>query len=78
MILLSVGIDWFALLQVAIVTVVVTVVISGLMSLSNWFLTPAESSEFITAPRRFGGIAMICLVGLIVLFGLYLLIPYFH
>jgi len=72
------AIDWLALLQVAIVTIVAAVGISALMSLSNWALTPAEGLERPTRPRMVLGFAGITTMVLIVLGGLYLLIPYFH
>jgi len=72
------AIDWLALLQVTIVTIVAAVGISALMSLSNWALTPAEGLERPTRPRMVLGFAGIAMMVLIVLGGLYLLIPYFH
>jgi len=72
------AIDWMALLQVAGVTIAATVVISALMSLSNWCFTPAEGSDQPTLIRKTFGIALLGVMGLLVLFGLYLMIPYFH
>jgi len=71
-------VEWMALLQVTIVTVVATVVIASLMSLSNWCFTPAEGSDQPTAARKTIGIVILGVMGLLVLFGLYLMIPYFH
>jgi len=75
---LLLAVDWMALLQVAIVTIVATVVISAMMSLSNWCFTPAEGSDHPTLVRKTFGIVLLGLMGLLVIFGLYLMIPYFH
>ena len=75
---LLLAVDWMALLQVAIVTIIATVVISALMSLSNWCFTPTEGSDQPTAARKTFGIVVLGVMGLLVLFGLYLMIPYFH
>jgi hypothetical protein len=72
-----VAINWSALGQVAVVTVVVAVIIAALMSLSNWCLTPAEGAT-VTTPRKAVGYALMGVMALIVLGGLYLMIPYFH
>ena len=71
-------VNWLALLQVSIVTIVAAVIISTLMSLSNWYLTPVGSAESPTPVRRGIGIALLGAMGLVILFGLYLLIPYFR
>jgi len=75
---LLLAVDWMALLQVAVVTIIATVVISALMSLSNWCFTPVQGSEQPTAARKTFGIVVLGGMGLLVLFGLYLMIPYFH
>ena len=72
------SINWLALLQVAVVTVGAAVVIAALMSLSNYFFTPATGSVHPTAARKAVAITLIGVMGVIVLFGLYLMIPYFH
>jgi len=71
-------VEWMALLQVAGVTIAATVVIAALMSLSNWCFTPVEGSDHPTAVRKTFGIIVLGVMGLLVLFGLYLMIPYFH
>ena len=73
-----IAVNWIALLQVAGVTILAAGVISVLMSLSNWLMTPVVGAEHPTVARRALGVGSIVLVGLIVLFGLYLMIPYFH
>jgi len=75
---MAISINWMALLSVAVVTIVATVAIAALMSASNWALTPEEGLEQPTPARRVLGIALIGVIGAIVLFGLYLMIPYFH
>ncbi len=78
MISLGISIDWLALLQVTIVTIVAAAAIATLVSLSNWAFTPAGGAEQPTRSRKVLGIVFLGLVGLIILFGLYLMIPYFH
>jgi len=75
---LLMAIDWMALLQVAGVTIAATVVISALMSLSNWCFTPAEGSAQPTLVRKTFGFVVLGIMCGLVLFGLYLMIPYFH
>ncbi|MDR2895934.1 MAG: hypothetical protein LBV30_04725 [Propionibacteriaceae bacterium] len=75
---LAISIDWWALLQVAVVTVVASAAIATLMSLANWFFTPRGEADKPSRPREVAGSIMIGLTALIVLYGLYLLIPYFH
>ena len=72
------SINWGALLLVACVTIGATVAIASLMSLSNWCLTPAEGSEHPTVTRRSLGIILLIMQVGIILFGLYLMIPYFR
>jgi hypothetical protein len=73
-----VNIDWWALVQVSIVTIVGAMAIVSLMSLANWFLAPQDEAGSTVSWRRVGGYALIGLMGLIVAFGIYLLVPYFH
>jgi|GEM_PF-2437152 len=76
---LLLAIDWAALLKVAGVTILATVVIAGLMSLSNWFFTPAAGVEHVSRGRVAIGFILIGVMGLIILFGLYLMVaPRFH
>ena len=72
------AVDWLALLQVAVVTILAAVGISALMSLSNWALTPVDGLEHQTRPRLLLGYVCIGMMVLIVLGGLYLIIPYFR
>ncbi|MCL2483504.1 MAG: hypothetical protein FWF43_08860 [Propionibacteriaceae bacterium] len=72
------SINWMALLQVTVVTIFTAVVIAALMSLSNWFFTPVGAAEEVATSRKVIGFALLAVMGLIILFGLYLMIPYFH
>ncbi|MDR1387479.1 MAG: hypothetical protein LBJ44_07845 [Propionibacteriaceae bacterium] len=72
------GIDWWALVQVSVVTIVGAMAIVSLMSLANWLLVPPDGASQAVGWRRFSGYGVIGLMGLIVAFGIYLLVPYFH
>ncbi|MDR1078001.1 MAG: hypothetical protein LBL55_04990 [Propionibacteriaceae bacterium] len=72
------SIDWWALVQVSVVTIVGAMLIVSLMSLANWLLAPQGDAVPAVGWRRVGGYALIGLMGLIVAFGIYLLVPYFH
>ncbi|MDR0990791.1 MAG: hypothetical protein LBL92_05480 [Propionibacteriaceae bacterium] len=67
-------IDWIALLQVAIVTIVAAVAIVGLMSLANWLLGPVGAESPPSAGRRLTGQVLIVVMALIILGGLYLIV----
>ena len=71
-------VNWMALLQVAIVTILAAVIISTLMSLSNWFMTPVGTAETTTTLRKGIGFVLIAIMVIVVLIGLYLMIPYFR
>jgi hypothetical protein len=75
---LLIAINWIALLEVAAVTIGATVVIATLMSLANWCFTPAAGADNPTVARKTIGFLLIATIGVIVIFGLYLMIPYFH
>ena len=68
------AIDWFALLKVAIVSIVATSVIAALMSAANWLFTPTLEAEVVALPRRILGIVLLALTIGVILFGLYLMI----
>ncbi|AZZ40141.1 hypothetical protein [Acidipropionibacterium jensenii] len=75
------SIDWIALAQVAMVTVLAAVAIVGVVSGGALMLDRAKIREGNgdgTASLVMIGWSMIGLAGLVVLYGLYLLIPYFH
>ena len=71
-------IDWMALLQVSLVTVIAAVTIATLMALAIHFLSPVEGASQATTQRSAIGIGLIVLITLVVLFGIYLMVPYFH
>jgi hypothetical protein len=74
-------INWNALLLVAVTTVVAALAIVGIFSLGVAALTSggARTSGGRPAPvARLAGYACIGVSGLLVLYGLYLIIPQFH
>ncbi len=75
------SIDWISLAQVAVVTVVAAIAIVGVVSGGALMLDRAkvrQSGGDGAASLVMIGWGMIGLAGLVVLYGLYLLIPYFH
>jgi hypothetical protein len=73
-----VHVDWLALFKVSAVTIGAAVAIVGLMCLANWFLTPPDEAETAPRGRRLAGGFLIGVMGLIIIGGLVLIIPYFH
>ncbi|WP_257478267.1 hypothetical protein [Acidipropionibacterium jensenii] len=75
------SIDWISLAQVAIVTVLASIAIVGVVSGGAVALDKArvrhEGGDGATSLIMVGW-AAIGFAGLVVLYGLYLLIPYFH
>ena len=74
-------IDWMSLLIVAIVSIAVTALFALLLSFSIRLLSRARVA--VTEGRRpgvarVGGWALLILIGLMILFALYLIIPQFH
>jgi hypothetical protein len=80
------NIDWGSLLLVAITTVVAAVAIVGIFSLGVTALTSGGESESDgamvqnqpNAAAKLAGYACVGVSGLMVLYGLYLIIPQFH
>ncbi|MGS0685934.1 hypothetical protein ACVBEQ_12440 [Nakamurella sp. GG22] len=74
------NIDWNSLLLVAITTVVAAIAIVGVFSLGVVTLTGGNGSTTRTVgpAARFAGYACVGISGLLVLYGLYLIIPQFH
>jgi hypothetical protein len=74
-------IDWLALGKVALVTVIVAVIVVTIVSFAARFLDAAkvrtENGQSATA-LKIGSYALFAVVGLIILFGIWLMIPYFH
>ena len=75
------NIDWNSLLLVAITTVLAAVAIVGIFSLGVYALTSGGRLGESAAPRpvaRLSGYACVGVSGLLVLYGLYLIVPQFH
>jgi len=72
------AINWLALLEVAAVTIFAACLIGVLMSLANWFFTPDEGLDKPLRAKMVLGWIMLGLMGAIVLFGIWLIVPYFH
>jgi len=80
------NIDWASLALVAITTVVAAVAIVGIFSLGVAALTSGGGREtggsIVTNPpsaaAKIAGYACVGISGLLVLYGLYLIIPQFH
>lgn len=75
-------IDWASLGLVAVTTVVAAIAIVGIFSLGVLTLTSGRrSGDGTAAPNptaRFGGYLCLAISALLVLYGLYLIIPQFH
>ena len=74
-------IDWAALLLVSGVTLAVTVLVVTLAAFAARLLTAGHSRKSngqIATHQLAGAYSLLGVVGLIILFGLYLIIPYFH
>jgi len=79
--MIPLAINWAALGTVAAVTILTAVAIAGLMSAANWILSGPENTAeepVISTVRKVAGYAIMAVIGLIVLFGIYLMIPYFR
>lgn len=70
-------IDWVALLIVAVVSVVGSVVFVALLSAGIRVLTPAQAAGGAQVNRPLG-YGLLGLAGLLVLYGLYLIVPQLH
>lgn len=74
-------IDWASLGVVAAVTIAVTLVVVGVVSIGISALVTAESraaSGASALPAKIVGYLCVGVAGLILLYGLYLIIPQFH
>ena len=79
--MIPLAINWAALGTVAAVTILTAVAIAALMSAANWILSGPDSTTddaVISTARKVAGYAIMVVIGLIVLFGIYLMIPYFR
>ena len=73
-------IEWGNLALVAVVTVVCAVLAVSIVSLAARLLNQAADQEVggSAGAMRIGAYALFALVGLAILFGLWLMVPYFH
>lgn len=73
-------IDWLSLLVVAVVSVGATALFALLLSLAIRFLAAARATADgnIRGPAGIGAWILLGLIGVMVLFALYLIIPQFH
>lgn len=78
---MNILVDWESLLVVAVVSIVATVVFTFLLSAGIRYMSlaavRADEHESSVAPRA-AGIGFLGLAALLVLFGLYLIVPFFH
>ncbi|MDR1264657.1 MAG: hypothetical protein LBK42_03595 [Propionibacteriaceae bacterium] len=65
--------DWMALLQVSLVTIIGSVMIAALLSLANWLLAPLGEAEQPTPIRRVAGYTVMALMVELVGAALYLI-----
>ena len=72
------AIDWLALAKVTGTTIVAACLIGTLMSLANWFFTPEEGLDKPLRAKMVLGWIMVAAMGVIVLYGIWLIVPYFH
>lgn len=73
-------IDWFSLVIVAVVSVGVTAIFAVLLSFAIKLLSAAQATDEgdSNAGATVGAWILLGLIGVMVLFGLYLIIPQFH
>ena len=73
-------IDWVSLIIVAVVSVGVTALFALLLSVAIRLLSVARTTpdDRSSSPAAIGGWALLGLIGVMILLGLYLIIPQFH
>jgi hypothetical protein len=71
-------IDWAALLIVAAVSVGSSVVFVALLATGIRVLTPAQAAGGRSQPNRPLGYSLLAVAALLVLYGLYLIVPQLH
>lgn len=78
---MSIHIDWLSLLVVAVVSIAATLIFVALLSAGIRYVSlagvRANQRQSSAAPRALG-VTFLGLAGLFVLFGIYLIIPFFH
>jgi hypothetical protein len=74
------NIDWTSLLLVAVTTVVASLAVVGVFSVGVLTLTGGNHGDpgAVGRPVRVAGTACVVVSALLVLYGLYLIIPQFH
>ncbi|MCQ9367767.1 hypothetical protein NQ038_05105 [Brevibacterium sp. 50QC2O2] len=78
------SIDWMSLAVVCGITVGATAVIAIIVATSAKLLDRSHVHEVNSGPsaqasaERIGGMVLLAVVGLMLLFGLWLIVPYFH
>jgi threonine/homoserine/homoserine lactone efflux protein len=78
---MSIQIDWQSLLVVAIVSIVSTVIFVALLSAGIRYVSLAvvrANQRQSPVAARVAGVSFLGLAALLVLFGLYLIVPFFH
>lgn len=78
---MSIHIDWQSLLIVAVVSIFATLIFVMLLSAGIRYVSLAEvraNQRRASAAPRVLGASFLGLAGLFVLFGIYLIIPFFH
>ena len=70
--------DWGALALVAVVSIASSVAFVVLLAAGIRVLTPAQAEGGRTRPLRPLGYGLLALAGLLVLYGLYLIVPQLH
>ncbi len=71
-------IDWGSFLAVAAASLIATCVVVGLYSLATRLLAAAGSAPQVSRAALVGAYTCFTLCGLAVLYGIYLIVPYFH
>ena len=78
---MNIHIDWQALLIVAVVSIVGTLIFMALLSAGIRYVSLAgvrTNQRRSSVVARVAGFSFLGLAGLFVLFGIYLIIPFFH
>lgn len=78
---MSIHIDWQSLLIVAVVSIAATVLFTALLAAGIRLYSLASVRTDLgqaSAAVRAAGISFLGLAGLLVLFGIYLIVPFFH
>jgi hypothetical protein len=77
----NIHIDWESLLVVTVVSIVATVVFAALLSAGIRYMSLAAvraNQRQSSVAARVAGASFLGLAGLLVLFGIYLIVPLFH